>query len=199
MDDSYSGRAALPRDCSFADVLSDHRRIENALERIRVLGLFHELQVHKTLRLRDRLTTDKPAFTGVEQRGCSGRCGFGSALPPILPIGVACSMATKPPSAIAAVTYIILFNLASPLWDCDSSMADPVPEPMQRPLHTRSKRQITVPRIIRRAISCASECVRRSPRPTTPAGDVDFAYRGAATSATPPALRVPKRTRRACS
>src|ERR1700738_3010116 len=52
------------------NLLSDLRRIENELERIRVLVLFHELQVHKTFRLRDRLTTGEPAPTGVEQRGC---------------------------------------------------------------------------------------------------------------------------------
>jgi len=52
------------------NLLPDLRRIENELERIRVLGLFHELQVHKTLGLRDRLTTGEPAPAGVEQRGC---------------------------------------------------------------------------------------------------------------------------------
>jgi hypothetical protein len=52
------------------NLLSDLRRIENELERTRILGLFHELQVNKTLRRRDRLTTGEPASTGVEQRGC---------------------------------------------------------------------------------------------------------------------------------
>ena len=52
------------------NLLSDLRRIENELERIRVLVLFHEFQVHKTFRLRDRLTTREPAPTGIEQRGC---------------------------------------------------------------------------------------------------------------------------------